>query len=136
MESILRAYEDKNKVQEHACCSYAYIIVSNLVEFEPKTYFGLNAAEHFLDSLQHDLNTHIMPIIEKDAEMIWNDDAKLKFEAATQCHICEKDLVPPELHCHRDEETSTICHQNTENKRVRDHCHLTGNFVGASHNTL
>ena len=25
MESILRAYEDKNKVQEHACCSYAYI---------------------------------------------------------------------------------------------------------------
>ena len=49
---------------------------------------GLDAAEHFLDSLQHDLDTYIMPLIEKDVEMIWDEAAQDKFNAATHCYIC------------------------------------------------
>ena len=40
------------------------------IQFQPKIYVGEDAAELLLDSLQKDLNTHIMPVIEKDVEMI------------------------------------------------------------------
>ena len=82
-ESILRNLDDDNKYQEHLACSYAYKIVSNIpgIEFTPRLYVGDDAVEHFLDTLQDDLNKIIMPIIEKDVEMIWDDVAKLKFES-------------------------------------------------------
>ena len=71
-ESILKELTSKNKYQEHVACSYAYHIVSNIpgVEFEPRLHVGLDAAEHFIDSLQIDLNDNIVPIIEKEVEMI------------------------------------------------------------------
>ena len=121
-ESLLREMDDTSgaksvKYQEHIACSYAYYIVSNVpgIEFQLKEYVGPNAAEHFLNSLQRDLNERIMPIIEKDEEMIWDDDAKDQFRTATHCYICAKEL---------DRETQTIS---------RDHCHFTGRFRGAVH---
>ena len=62
---------------------------------------GLGAAEHFLDSLQHDRDTYIIPFIEKDVKMIWDEAAEEKFNAATHCYICEKKFTPPVLHCHK-----------------------------------
>ena len=110
-ESILKGLSNQgNKTQEHLACSYAYKIVSNVpgVEFEiRRPYIGLDAVDKFLDSLQDDLNKHIMPLIEKDVDMIWNDEAKRKFETDTHCHICKKEL-------NRDDETP-----------ARDHCHFT-----------
>ena len=55
-ESILQSLNEKNKVQEHRACSYAYHIVSNIpgVEFEPRMYLGLDAAERLLESLDKD----------------------------------------------------------------------------------
>ena len=79
------------------------------IQFQPKTYVGEDAAERLLDSLQKDLNTHIMPVIEKDVEMIWDEEAQQQFDAATECYICNKALD-------RDAETP-----------ARDHCHFTGN---------
>ena len=79
------------------------------IQFQPKIYVGEDAAERLLDSLQKDLNTHIMPVIEKDVEMIWDEEAQQQFDAATECYICKKTLD-------RDTETP-----------ARDHCHFTGN---------
>ena len=47
--------------------------------------------------------------------MIWNDEAKEKFESATHCHICKKEL------------------SRLVEPIVRDHCHFTGQFRGAAH---
>ena len=34
----------------------------------------------------------IMPLIEIDVYMIWDDGDKDKFESATHCHVCRKEL--------------------------------------------
>ena len=93
-ESLLKHLEidpnaNSNKYQEHVACSYAYKIISIVpgVEFEMRRYIGSNAAEHFLESLKHDLYTHIIPLIEKDVEMIFENNAQEQFLAATHCHI-------------------------------------------------
>ena len=49
-ESVLHSMNEKNKIQEHRACSYAYHIVSNIpgVEFEPRMHVVLNGADHML----------------------------------------------------------------------------------------
>ena len=105
------------KTNEHQPCSYSYFIVSRVpgVEFQPKLYVGTDAAEHFLSSLQNDLYTEIMPLIKRDVDIIWDQDARRRYENATDCYICKKPL---------NREQNTIC---------ADHCHFTGRFRGAVH---
>ena len=105
------------KKDEHIACSYAYLITSTLpdINFEPRLYVGLDSAEHFLNSLTDDFKRYIKPIIERNVDMIWNDDAQQLFDQAVVCHICNKPL-------NRD-----------ENVIVRDHDHFQGTFRGAAH---
>ena len=53
-----------------------------------------------------------MPLIEKDIDMIWDDEAKEKFKSASHCHVCKKTVG---------------------GDKVRGHCHFTGQFRGAAH---
>ena len=81
-ESILKQLSgDGNRSQEHIACSHAYQIVSSVpgIKFEPRLHVGVGAADRFFNTLQKDLNKYIMPLIEKDVDMIWNDEAKEKF---------------------------------------------------------
>ena len=73
--------EHSTKKDEHVACSYSYLITSRVpsMEFEPRLYVGPDAAEHFLSSLQNDLNNDIMPLIEHNVDMIWDDDAERRF---------------------------------------------------------
>ena len=105
------------KTNEHQPCSYSYLITSRVpgVEFEPRLYVGTDATEHFLSSLQNDLYTHIMPLIKRDVDIIWDQDARQRYDNATDCYICKKPL---------NREQNTIC---------ADHCHFTGRFRGATH---
>ena len=61
--------------------------------------------------MQRELNAHIMPLIERDVEMIYDDEAERSFAEATNCFICCKPL---------DREHNVIS---------RDH--FTGRFRGA-----
>ena len=121
-ESLLvkdeRVKNNRQVLQRHEIMSYCYIIHSSIPseKFPPKTYTGPNAAEHFLDAVNEDLETIIQPNIEVINKMIWNEEAKNTFEKAKQCWICEKPL-------RRGEEII-----------VRHHQHSTGEFVGAAHN--
>ena len=75
------------KYEEYIACSYAYLIVSRVpgLEFEPRMYVGPDAAGHFLKTLKRDLDKLIMPVIEKDEEMIFDEAAARAFETATEC---------------------------------------------------
>ena len=85
------------------------------MEFEPRLHVGVGTPDHFLETLQEDISKYIMPLIGKDVDMIWNDEAKEKCESATPCHVCKKEL-------------NRLAEPN-----VRDHCHFTGEFHGAAH---
>ena len=76
-------------------------------------YVGVDVAGHFLDILQEDPNRYMIPLIEKDVDMIWDDEAKEKCKSATHCHVCKKPVG---------------------SDKVRDHCHFSGRFRGAAHN--
>jgi hypothetical protein len=47
-------------------------------------------------------------------KMIMTDEDRKDFNAPTVCHICGEDLI---------------------SDKVRDHCHITGKYRGAAHNT-
>ena len=97
-ESILHPInEEKQKTkryQEHDACSFSYYIVSRVpgVSFEPKTYIGKNAAETFLNELKNDFDTKIKPHVDRDVDMIFDDEARAAFDASTECHICSQPL--------------------------------------------
>ena len=56
-----------------------------------------------------------MPFNEKDVDMIWNDEAKEKFESATHCHVCGKEL------------------NRLVEPLVQYHYHFPAQFRGAAH---
>ena len=122
-ESILLPINDEipederkktTKYQEHIPCAFAYHIVSSIpgLEFKPRLYFGEDAPEKLLDELKNVYEEKIRPFIETDVEMVFDKEAEEKYDAATDCYICEKAL---------------------NEDRVRDHCHFTGKFRGAAH---
>ena len=80
---------NSNKYQHHIACSWCYKIVSNVspTKYELRYYFGENALQKFIESLLRDLKDIILPSIETEAEMIWDDEAIQKFQAAKDCYI-------------------------------------------------
>ena len=79
-ESILKPVhqplgEHSIKKDEHVACSYSCLITFRVhgVQFAPRIYDGPDAVEHFL---QNDLKNEIMPLIERNVDMIWDATAK------------------------------------------------------------
>ena len=113
---LLRA--NSSKYQHHITCSWSCKIVSNVsdTKYEMRYYFGINALQKFIESLLQDLKNIILPSIETEAKMIWNDEDIQKFQAAKYCHICEKKL-------------------SDADPAVIDHCHFSGVFRGSTHSS-
>ena len=99
------------KYQTHIPCSFGMYTVCTDKRFysKPKIYFGEDSAEKFIDCIQreakmiHKFLENKIPM-EKLSSQQWQ-----QFKSALKCHICQKDFKENE-------------------KRVRDHDHLTGNF--------
>ena len=99
--------------QEHIPCRFAYKIVSGAdPDFSrPLVMYRGDAAEMFVRKLQLEAKqvcgyiTTLKPI-----EFTATDS--LSFNSATTCHICAKQL---------------------EDDKVRDHCHIAGNYRCAAH---
>ena len=109
-----RFVENSLPRKEHIACSYAYQIVSSIpgIEFGQRVYVGVDVSGHFLDTLQEYLNRYIIPLIEKDVDMIRDDEVEEIFKSAAHCHVCKKPAG---------------------GDKVRDHCHFTGRFRGDAH---
>nr|CAH7760359.1 unnamed protein product [Callosobruchus chinensis] len=121
LETILEDYKDSNntgtikKYQKHIPCSIAYYLLCTYDNSRSKfnLYTGRDCITWFVKQLQQlaiDLNSifsHEVPMHPL------TDQQKLDFHSAQICHICESSF--------------------NEEKKVRDHCHFTGQFRGAAH---
>ena len=101
--------------QKHEPTSFCYYIKCfDDKVYEPKleSYTGKDAAQKFEEMLEKDIR-EITNIPEK--KMIFGKEEKERFDKATKCWICKKEFE--------------------DDDKVRDHCHFTGRYRGAAHNS-
>ena len=101
--------------QEHEPTSFCYYIKCFDDEvYEPKlvSYTGEDAAQKFVEMLEKDIKI-ITNIPAK--KMILGKKEKERFDEETKCWICNAEF--------------------DDDVKIRDHCHFTGKYRGAAHNS-
>ena len=108
MVLIFKFKKKWGKIEENSCSRIPKYI---LLVYEPKlvSYTGEDAAQKFVEMLEEDIKI-IANIPEK--KMIFGKKRK-RFDEETKCWNKEFD----------------------EDVKVRDHCHFTGRYRGAAHNS-
>ena len=112
------------KYQKHEPISFSYYIKSfddNVYESKLRKYKGEDAMEKFVKWIEEDVKD-IANI--PDVEMIISSDELKQFDDATKCWICNEEF---------DDTADEKGYK--KNKKVKDHCHYTGRFRGAAHNS-
>ena len=105
------------KYQKHNIISFSYFIICfNDSVYKPvlRTYTGPDAAQKFVEMLEEDIRI-ITNIPEVD--MIFGKEEAERFNREAKCWICEGKF------------------NDDKNVKVRDHCHFTGRYRGAAHNS-
>ena len=122
-ESILEACDDNRDVQsqryqKHVPCGYAYKRVATVDKYDKDIvlYISQNkeddVAELFVESLVKEAD-EILKIMKKNVSMNLTQQEENEFQEAQECSMCGQEL---------------------QDDRVRDHDHLTGAYRGAAHN--
>ena len=109
-----------NKYQKHMPSSFSYYVKcfdDSVYSQPPQRYTAESEdddiAQKFVDTLEENIK-QIYKKFKFPRRMIYTDSHKVCFEKATECHICGGELG---------------------DDRVRDHCHFSGRFRGAAHNS-
>lgn len=98
----------------HIPCGFSYVVINSTGQpvSDPVTYRGPDAADRFIQCLLAE-EEQIQEIVKHVKPMIITQQQEVQFQKATVCFICNKSLGKD---------------------KVRDHCHLNGNYRGAAHN--
>ena len=107
-----------NKYQKHEPISFSYYIKcfdDNVFKPVLRSYTGEDAAQKFVKMLEEDIKI-IANISEK--KMIFGEKEKEQYKKETECWICKGEFK-----------------EDDDNKKIRDHCHFTGRYRGATHNS-
>lgn len=123
-------------VQKQVACGFCYIVVkSDGTTFPPVEYRGENAAKHFVKSIvqaeQQIKKIDPMPLI------MTEQDEK-NFHNATVCHICCKPFENENIDYEDPYANPDEVEQKKKKKgqhKVRDHCHISGDYRGAAHSS-
>lgn len=96
------------KTSEHKASGFSYVRIAMDPKYEkpPVRFTGEDCAEKFLELLENDLQ-EIRDILSQVVPMNLTPQEKANFKSARSCHICERPFYPGQ-------------------KKVRDHCHITG----------
>ena len=107
------------KIMEQKANSFCYMVhwIETDESWGPFLYRGQNATEEFVRRLDEELR-RINEVLEVKVERIVTEKAKKKFAEAVSCWICNENF-----------------NQVMQDKKVWDHCHITGKFRGAAHNS-
>ena len=112
--------QDKTeKLQKHTACSYGYKVVccyDKSMSKPFKMYRGLNSVNKFFSDIFEEEKEILDKLKQfKNTPMNLSSEEKNHHENAESCYVCENNFT-------------------SENRKVRDHCHVTGNYRGASCN--
>jgi hypothetical protein len=119
-ESILPKAEENNKnlKQEHKPCSFGINMVTDFDEHRMSPTFYLGKDDN--DTMSAFFNTlemyaeYVFRILRREEKMNLTDEQTKEYKKAKVCHICEQLIKPGQV-------------------KVRDHCHITGEYRGAAH---
>ena len=115
-ESILKPCLEGNKTHEHIPCGFCFHLVSPFLEMDPV----LKRAENETNELPQDFIRELISRV-KEAHL----------------SLPKKDMIPlskEEWKKFRESEVCWLCRKKFgEKPKVRDHCHYTGKFRGAAH---
>jgi hypothetical protein len=104
---------DKSEItSEHEACGFGYQVVryDGKAE-EPVIYRGEDTVEIFLQKLESEVE-NINNVFKHPKQLIMTEENIQDYENTTKCWICEEE---------------------TNEDKVRDHCHFTGKYRGAAH---
>ena len=104
--------------QRHTDCGYGYKVVccyDNKYTKPVQIYRGEKAVYKFMEAMLEEVK-YCKKVMKKEFNkpLRMTKDDEEKFQKANKCHICEKEY-------------------NKTNVRVRDHCHITGQYRGSAH---
>jgi len=116
---IQRCDKDSNlsstdKIAEHTPCGFSYKLVGyndNTTE-DIVSYRGHDAAHKFIEEMEA-IQNRIIPILYNEVKLVMTHDTEIAHAQNNICHICEELILFD---------------------KVKDHCHLTGKYVGPAHN--
>ncbi|XP_031789072.1 uncharacterized protein LOC116418032 [Nasonia vitripennis] len=121
-ECLLKPTENENAFQLHEAYSIGYFIkcsfddsLSGYRSYRRKNEEEETAAAWFVQELKS-IGEKIDVLYKNPKPMRLTDLEEISFRRSSTCHICRKPFTSEEL-------------------AVRDHCHLTGRFRGATHNS-
>ena len=111
--------EQTEKLQKHVACSYGYKVVCCYDEklSKPfKMYRGMDSVNKFFTDIFEE-EEEILEKLNKfqNTPMYMSNEENMHHKKATRCYVCN-------------------CDFNAENRKVRDHCHVLGNYRGAACN--
>ena len=109
--------EQTEKLQKHVACSYGYKVVccyDNRLSKPYKMYRGLDSVHKFFTDIFEEEKEILekLKVFQKTPMNLSNEE-KIHHKKATTCYVCNCDFT-------------------AENRKVRDHCHVLGNYRGAS----
>ena len=111
-----------NQYQKHSPSGFSYLIKcfdDDILAPHLRHYTAESPDEDipqlFIESLESDIK-EIYNKFKIPKKMVMTPKDRMTYKKATHCHICEEEI------------------DKDKDKKVRDHCHLTGKFRGAAHN--
>ena len=115
-----------NKYQKHEPISFSYYIKcfdDKIYEPVLRSYTGVDAMKKFINNLEEDVKVIANIPMKK---MVFSKEEADQFNKATKCWICKEELA---------KEVEKEGKKEIVYDKIRDHCHFTGRYRGAAHNS-
>ena len=137
-EKVSQKKSHTEQYQKHTACGYGYKVVccyDDKFSKPIKIYRGEMAIQKFMEDMLAEVE-YCQEVVKnhftKPLEM--TDEDEESFQRAKECHICKKPYGTNKV------EVKNIRGRNIKvekveqkNRKVRDHCHVTGKYRGAAH---